>query len=258
VSLAKAVSFRSDVYLYRVLNNCGQGNLETLLRSLDNFMTTTQSAANQGRPRIVNMSLGAPRLPAEYDSDGNGIPHTLNVLLKQMNRAGIVMVASAGNTSKYLTVEETHWPASSPHVLAVAASNGSSGRACYSNRGDIAAPGGYTASPISINTGLGPYQAVNCQPRMDLCTPNTTKQCILARTSTGGYNYVKGTSFASPLVAGIIARHLATQLYEDKNVNQIYNCIRGGADEVIDTDIGAGVVTTDFDCSQLFGVSFGP
>ena len=173
-----------------------------------------------------------------------------------MKNAGIVLVASAGNTSKGSVVEGTHWPASSSHVLAVAASKGSSGRACYSNRGDIAAPGGYTGKFLTVFTGSP--QAAGCQPRMDSCSPNTTDQCILAETSTGGFNYVKGTSFASQLVAGIIARNLATKKYEGQNVNQTYNCIKGGADEVTDIDMGAGVVTTDFDCSQLFGVSFGP
>jgi subtilisin family serine protease len=93
---------------------------------------------------------------------------------------GILVAAAAGNDSWALPISQlkpAQLPARDELVVGVQASNIGGGRACFSNRGDIAAPG----------CGL-----------LSLAIPHPPKNPF-------GYVYWAGTSFAAALVSGLAA-----------------------------------------------------
>jgi subtilisin family serine protease len=87
---------------------------------------------------VINLSLsGTQQLSA------------MSTALQAAERAGVLVVASAGNAS----TTTKHWPAADPLALAVAATDGGS-RATYSNYGewvDVAAPGCNPANKLGGN-----------------------------------------------------------------------------------------------------------
>ena len=136
----------------------------------------------------------------------------LEVAVEKAVRAGVIVVAAAGNDGKGGKLEKTY-PASYPGVVAVAASDRNNERAEFSQSGhfvDIAAP------------GVGMVSTV----------PN------------GGQCAVDGTSFSAPYVAGVLA--LMKEKYGDDWSNEEIiarleqTADRPGADR--DAQLGWGVV----------------
>ncbi len=127
---------------------------------------------------VINMSLGGP------DSS------TLKNAVDQALAAGIVLVASAGNSYEYSDISNPYpeipspkvsYPAAYPGVVAVAATDHYDNLASFSNFGawvDVAAPG---TNILSAYPSAGCGGAENC------------------------YNWMSGTSMASPIVAGAAA-----------------------------------------------------
>jgi thermitase len=117
---------------------------------------------------VINMSLGGP------DSD------TLRIAVEQALAAGMVLVASAGNSYEYNDISMSY-PAAYPGVVAVAATDHYDNLASFSNFGswvDVAAPG---TNILSAYPSAGCGGAENC------------------------YSWMSGTSMASPIVAGAAA-----------------------------------------------------
>jgi thermitase len=113
--------------------------------------------------RVVSMSLGGP-----------GYTYTLEAAVSRATRAGVVLVAAAGNAAS----SRGEYPAAFPTCISVAATTSTGRRASFSNYGrtvDIAAPG------VSI----------------------------LATWPGGQYVYSSGTSMATPIVSGVAALVLA-------------------------------------------------
>jgi subtilisin family serine protease len=153
--VAKAAS----VVSVRTLDCDGIGFSVHLLAALDWI------AKNGSRPAVANLSLAG------------GANATLDEAVTNLVRAGVVVVAAAGNSSKDACGSS---PARAPDVITVAASDKSDARASFSNYGscvDIFAPG------VSI-----------------------TSTCYTGDTSTCSKN---GTSMAAPHVAGVAALHLS-------------------------------------------------
>jgi thermitase len=124
-------------------------------------------AKNNGY-HVINMSLGGP------DSS------TLKDAVDQALAAGMVLVASAGNSYEY-NDKSMSYPAAYPGVVAVAATDHYDNLASFSNFGpwvDVAAPG---TNILSAYPSAGCGGAANC------------------------YNWMSGTSMASPIVAGAAA-----------------------------------------------------
>ena len=104
----------------------------------------------------------------------------------------LIVIAAAGNSNK----DELWYPASYEHVLSVASTNNDDSKASFStfnNLVDIAAPG------VSIYT-----------------------------TNAGSYGFYNGTSFSSPMVAGVAA--LVKSYYPGLNALQVMERIRVTAD----------------------------
>jgi hypothetical protein len=113
--------------------------------------------------QVINMSFGGGESSAE------------NAALEAAFSAGIVLVASAGNSNG----GSVGFPAAHPDVIAVSAS--------------------------TINNGLASFSSVGSQ--VELIAPGAN---IYTTYKDGTYVHINGTSFSSPMVAGVAALVIAS------------------------------------------------
>jgi hypothetical protein len=188
--LVHGVAPHSQIHLYRVLDRHARGNLFVLASAMLDFIYKAPSEGTRSCGRVINLSLGIPpRLP-KWDE---GIL-LLELLLAVAYCKGIVVVAAAGNgSSTSASAQPTEFPALLPYALAVAASNNESQRACFSNAGEIAAPGG---------DGL----PRGCAPASGAIGGGREKYGLISLVSKSrypnGFALCTGTSFSPPLLAG--------------------------------------------------------
>jgi hypothetical protein len=156
---------------------------------------------------VINMSYGSTSFcQTEY------------LALQQATRAGVTLVAAAGN--EFDQGNPLEFPASLPHVLTVGASTPDDQAAFFSNQNaamDLVAPGVsiIAAVPLALDTDDG---------------------------TQDGYALVDGTSFSAPMVAA--AATWLRQARPDLRVDQVAQVIRLSA-----RDIGE----TGYDKSTGFG-----
>jgi hypothetical protein len=179
-SLVNFVAPAAEIHLYQVLEGNTFGDTAQLLTALAAFINDPDD-----RPAVINLSLGS------MCGCGGGRMPALEGLLWHAVGKGMVICAAAGNrgrkASKTSVIPPAQMPASLPYVIAVAASNEQEIRASYSQRGDIAAPGGETTG-VPGPTGFD-----------DMIGLGT------ASTSSGYIRMDCGTSFSTPLVVGVAA-----------------------------------------------------
>lgn len=193
--LVHAVAPHSEIHLVRVLENDGCGNLYSIAKGLHMFMDATlQDRGGTLRGTVMNLSLGVHR-PAGA-TERFKLPEEVVALQSAVSLAldrGAVVVAAAGNDSydSGPTPSSMEIPANESGVLGVAATNVNRGRGCFSNEGDIAAPGG---------DGVG-------QCEVPKCDENNPEACLVSviQKPESGYAYWVGTSFATPLISGLAA-----------------------------------------------------
>ncbi|HWI60677.1 MAG TPA: S8 family serine peptidase [Symbiobacteriaceae bacterium] len=222
-SLIHAVAPKAQVHLYEACGKDGEGRLFPLVEAISDFITLAQ-----GRPAVISLSLGS-----QY-SRGSA---ALRAVLQKATDAGMVVCAAAGNgaygTPKVSALLQAQVPATFPNVVAISASNQADQRALYSQRGDLAAPGG---------EALG-------QPG-----PDDAEDMIGMGVSVGTSGYVRmdaGTSFATPLVAGAAALLLETQSNRDaQTYARVLEAMKAGAAQAAPTTgecltssgLGAGIL----------------
>jgi subtilisin family serine protease len=260
--MAHALAPDSDIHLIRVLGNDNQGDLFTLIVALFDFIVANLP---ENRPEdiwgiVLNLSLGI-RVPP--DEAGFDLPRNVLALQDLMQAArclGMVVVAAAGNHSaKQALPEPANLPANWPSVIGVAASTDRNGRACFSNRGNIAAPGG--------NGRPGGHDEPHCVPANKTCQGPDCQYSVIGpvmKTSKNkGFIYWSGSSFAAPMVAGLAALVIERgggQL-SPRNVRRIIEC---AATRVDDPNLGAGIINVaktlqNFEqCAEELGITLRP
>jgi len=165
--LIHAIAPKSKIELIRVLNDNGCGNLWEIDTALQDFSSRRSAWTRRLDKVVINLSLGVhiPD-PSHVDESQNasGSQHvdwdqiideldkihaySFEATLSSAHQMGAVIVAAAGNDSAPSLDEpsanalEMQTPASYSDVIGVAATTLNGDRACYSNKGDIAAPGG--------------------------------------------------------------------------------------------------------------------
>ncbi|MEA3334464.1 MAG: S8/S53 family peptidase [Chloroflexota bacterium] len=203
--LVNAVAPVTDIHLYPVLNKYGCGDLFSLIVALNGFVDSVVENKGQGRA-VANLSLGVhqPRNVEKYRVPAEVV--SLEEAVSRVYNNDIVVVAAAGNSSAEIEGDgeaaSPDLPADFPYVVGVSASNIYTKPSCYSNRGDVAAPGG--------DGQLTPSES--CLPRSADCDPADT-QCPFGVISTvsengGGLRFWVGSSFSAPIVSGQAARLL--------------------------------------------------
>jgi hypothetical protein len=199
--LAHAVAPGSDIHLIRVLDDSAQGDLQTLNGALLDFILETLElrAAEKIDGAVINLSLGVYPPPEGEEENLPKEITSLNTILSLAQCLDIVTVAASGNDSMDLNEPPltAQIPASFPSTIGVAASNKNRELSCFSNLGEVMAPG-------------GDGDAKECKPAIHLCIEGEEDGCefaliSLSLASNTGYGYWTGTSFSAPLVSGLAA-----------------------------------------------------
>lgn len=261
----------SNIELIRVLDGQVHGNLYSLITSFYSRILDSEELGDlYDLPTVVNMSLGI-RIPppqAEFQLPTLGL-EALHTVIQLAYCRNVVIVAASGNNSiKNYPPELAHLPADWSSVIAVAASNSENQRSCFSNQGEIAAPGGDGRLPgDSIPRFPLP---LGCRARLMEC-PDQGGSCPFAvigpiappptptdlegeetndkESNETGLIFWEGSSFASPLVAGLAARILAQS--PDLSPDDVRHIIECGATKAEfphdvqgrpDRHIGEGVI----------------
>ena len=262
-SLINGVAPDADLYLHRALTDDGYGDLYWLLfgihQFLENRALTTGTPKKVSTPTIINLSLGLqcshlddvpeavrtqvsslsetiatahPSLSFDTTSCGThdltGV-HAPFALARQM---GVLVVAASGNDSYTESVPlAMEVPALFEDVIGVAASDSSGDESCFSNQGQMMAPGGnaevgavctpeFTANscyeaqatamagdPTAVPAGCDDALIGLVRDHMasyDL-DPNPLVTKNVSYDYDNGHAFWLGTSFAAPLVTGLAA-----------------------------------------------------
>jgi hypothetical protein len=253
---------RSSIQLVRVLNDNGCGELWALNRGLEFYKSWMSAWKGDLDKTVINMSLGIRKIDMADPQE----VYTLNELIRTASEIGAIFIAAAGNDSAPTLEEpgklpqEMQFPADSQLVFGVAATDRKGKISCYSNKGDLAAPGGIGGPwPVTDKNG-NPVTDVNGDPLVEPCAsraetwnqpigPNGGAICTdMTRCEYGlvSIGYTKdgpqymiwsGTSFATPLVSG-----MAALAYEDLRREDVICLIQGGRLPTTTDPLGTGVI----------------
>ena len=226
----------SEIRLVRVLNDYGQGDMFSLCHALHAFIS---GQAALGRRGVINLSLGV--FPPPPSAATQGLPKELSALetaIMSAEGAGIMVAAAAGNQAASASpLPDQQLPAGYDTVIGVAGSTSGRERSCFSNPGDLAAPGGDGVLP-------------GCTPDLSGCKGSCDLAIIsLAATKASpgdGYVYWLGSSFAAPFASGAAA--LLLDQYDGKMApDEMRAWIAKGATrphlQASDTSLGAGIIS---------------
>lgn len=190
LSLANEIAPQAEILAIDAFNDNGLSHTYNIITAVNDLLIDHERGRDRNR-LLVNMSFNTS---AFQECD------VLDYLFEYgTDELDVLFIASAGNGTTSLDNEPqpTLYPASSPYVVSVAASDRNGEIASYSNLGDLLAPGGDTDSQ-------------NCDTRNTSILGRIPQQTILGSVR---YKTVTscGTSFAAPLVTAGLARIISAQ-----------------------------------------------
>ena len=231
-ALANVVAPESKIYLYRVLNDSNRGSLMTLLNNLCDAINEFKAETGQDDlcGLVINLSMGihveeslrqavataSNRLERERE-----LAPALYCLLERAHNEGAIIVAAVGNDSAQREQDNpkpAQVPALYSFVLGVEAGNFAGARSCFSNRGDVRAPGGDNLTDCVVQ----PYESLDFPQRLKTSVISYVKE-ISPETN---YAFWRGSSFAAPLVSGLAALLLSMQMEKGR-------CAPGEIEQII-------------------------
>ena len=189
----------SDIFLFRSLSLDAIGTEFWLIEAIDVARDYFLNNGDTYNGVIFNYSLGLEEalIPEPLDA----LSRTLSIV----HDTNIAQVAAAGNNSAWsFSPEVPNLPASHPNVIGVTAIAPGSGIACYANQGDIATWGGG-----QLRGGPNP-----CLPSENVsrCANLMVGNCLSGYDphSPNNWAFGVGTSFASPIIAAMLAQRMET------------------------------------------------
>jgi hypothetical protein len=227
---------QGQLHLYEVLNPYGVGSLETIARGILKVLDLLQTLRQGGerRPLLVNCSLtlgvsadgqADPDLP-EVLRDPGILDHTriaFEELVALLDQPDALVLAAAGNDASLgvgkpgsSSRPEARFPAAFPSVIGVGALPDQSPRegpfspASYSNLADAPPQEGYVTlgGEEGVEKGIrgvfiGEYPQNNSG--LDDRDPGIPPDKVGYEANEQGWAYWSGTSFATPIVSGLLA-----------------------------------------------------
>ncbi|WP_100644310.1 S8 family peptidase [Alteromonas facilis] len=166
----KGVAPDATLYAYKVLNDYGSGYTSDIIAGIERALDPDQNPATDDRVDVINMSLGGPG-----DADDALSQATNNAVA-----AGVIVTVAAGNGGSYNDIPNTS-PASASDAITVASSTKSDEMSDFSSKGDSS-----RAAPL----------------KPEVTAPGSS---IFSSLPNNEYDYLSGTSMASPHVAGAAA-----------------------------------------------------
>ncbi|WP_018605091.1 S8 family serine peptidase [Uliginosibacterium gangwonense] len=178
------VAWGAKILPVRVMGKCGGYDSDILAGMLWAAGLSVSGVSTNIYPaKVINMSIGGTGTCNSAYTD----------VVKQVIVAGSTILAAAGNDAGSVGV-----PANCPGVVAVSALNNTGSKAYYSDFGSaagIAAPGGDCGSATTSATCEYPIYSTK---NSGTTSPQTDNYSVASDAE-------RGTSFATPLVAGVVA-----------------------------------------------------
>lgn len=180
------IDWAAKILPLRALGKCGEGDFSDIYDAIGwaAGLPVPGAPANPNPAQVINLSLGGT---SDLTCTASENALFAGLLSADGTRA---IVAAAGNDGENA---DLHFPSSCPAVISVAATSTTGNATSYTNTGpsvDLSAPGG---NPSSF--GAGPIPALS-----------NAGLTLAAQPTVRG---VQGTSFATPMVSGVIALMLS-------------------------------------------------
>ena len=153
------------------------------------------SSAREAAEEVLSHKGSYPAILVK--SFGGPFP-LFNEELEELENNGVILVAAAGNESQNISRNKM-FPASKKRTISVGATNRKDHLSKFSNYGNM----------------------------VDILAPGSN---IQVATANGYYSYFNGTSFAAPIVAGVIAQIVQDEVVSDEqDVNEVKEILYNNA-----------------------------